>query len=49
MIIDFRQPGRVGCALAFLSLLQGWLSCVGFAGLKNLLKIAQGRVGKVMA
>ena len=28
MMIDIRQPGCVGCALAFLALLQGWL-CVG--------------------
>jgi len=39
-MIDIRQPGCVGCALAFLDLLQGWLLCVGFVCLANVLKIA---------
>lgn len=29
-MIDIRQPGWAGCALAFLALLQGWLLCGGF-------------------
>jgi hypothetical protein len=37
----------VGSAVAFLALLQGWLLCVGFVCLANVLKIAWGRVGKV--
>jgi len=48
MMKDIRQLGWVGCVLAFLALLQGWLLCVGFVRLANVLKIAWGRVGKVM-
>ena len=47
MMIDIRQPGWVGCALAFLALCKvGFVSrfCVPC----NVLKIALGRVGKVM-
>jgi len=47
MMIDIRQPGWVGCVLAFLALCKvgfvSWL-CVPC----NVLKIAWGRVGKVM-
>ena len=47
MFIDFRQPGWVGCALAFLALCKvGFVS--GFRVPCNVLKIAWGRVGKVM-
>jgi len=41
--IKLRQPGWVGCALAIL---QGWLLCVGFVCLANVLKIAWGRAAK---
>jgi len=47
MMIDIRQPGWVGCAVAFLALCKvGFVSrlCVPC----NVLKIAWGRVGKVM-
>jgi len=48
MFTVIRQPGWVGCAMAFLALLQVWLLCVGFVCLANVLKIALGCVGKVM-
>ena len=48
MMIDIRQPGWVGSALAFLALLQGLFLCVGFVSLANVLKMARGLVGKVM-
>jgi hypothetical protein len=47
-VYRFRTPEYVGCALAFLALLQGWLLCVGFVCLANVLKIAWGWVCKVM-
>jgi hypothetical protein len=47
MLIDIRQPGWVGCAFAFLA-----LGKVGFVSGScvpcHVLKIARGRVGKVM-
>jgi hypothetical protein len=47
MLIDIRQQGLVGCALAFLAL--GKVSFVsGFCVPCHVLKIALGRVGKVM-
>jgi len=47
MMIDIRPPGWVGCALAFLALCKvGFVS--GFCAPCNVLKIAWGRVGKVM-
>ena len=47
MLMDIRQPGWVGCALAFLALCKvGFVS--GFCVPCNVLKIALGRVGKVM-
>ena len=47
MMIDIRPPGWVGCALAFLALCKvGFVS--GFCVPCNVLKIAWGRVGKVM-
>jgi len=47
MLIDIRQPGWAGCALAFLALCKvGFVS--GFCVPCNVLKIALGRVGKVM-
>jgi len=47
LIIEIRQPGWMGCAMAFLALCKvGFVSrfCVPC----NVLKIAWGRVGKVM-
>ena len=45
MRIDIRQPGWVGCALAFLALCKvGFVS--GFCVPCNVLKIAWGRVAK---
>ena len=47
MMIDIRQPGWVGCALAFLALCKvGFVS--GFGVPCNVLKIAWGSVGKVI-
>ena len=47
LLIDIRQPGWVGCVLAFLALCKvGFVS--GFCVPCNVLKIALGRVGKVM-
>jgi len=47
MMIDIRQPEWAGCALAFLALCKvGFVS--GFCVPCNVLKIALGRVGKVM-
>ena len=47
LLIDIRQPGWVGCVLAFLALCKvGFVS--GFCAPCNVLKIAWGRVGKVM-
>ena len=47
MLIDIRQQGWVGCALAFLALCKvGFVS--GFCVPCNVLKIALGSVGKVM-
>jgi hypothetical protein len=47
MLIDIRQPGWLGSALAFLALCKvGFVS--GFCVPCNVLKIAWGRVGKVM-
>jgi len=47
MMIDIRQPEWVGCVLAFLALCKvGFVS--GFCVPCNVLKIAWGRVGKVM-
>ena len=47
MLIDIRQPGWVGCALAFLAL--GKVCFVsGFCVPCHVLKIAWGRVDKVM-
>jgi hypothetical protein len=47
MLIDIRQPGWVGCELAFLAL--GKVGFVfGFCVPCHVLKIAWGRVGKVM-
>ena len=46
-MIDIRQPGWVGCALAFLALCKvGFVS--GLCVPCNVLKISWGRVGKVM-
>ncbi len=45
MMIGIRQPGCVGCALAFLALCKvGFVS--GFCVPCNVLKIAWGRVAK---
>jgi len=45
--MDIRQPGWAGCVLAFLALCKvGFVS--GFCVPCNVLKIAWGRVGKVM-
>jgi len=47
MMIDICQPSGVGCALVFLTLCKvGFVS--GSCVLCNVLKIAWGRVGKVM-
>ena len=47
MMIDIRPLGWAGCALAFLALCKvGFVS--GFCVPCNVLKIAWGRVGKVM-
>ena len=47
MIMDIRLLGWAGCALAFLALCKvGFVS--GFCVPCNVLKIALGRVGKVM-
>jgi hypothetical protein len=47
MMIDIRELGWVGCAMAFLALCKvGFVS--GFCVPCNVLKIALGRVGKVM-
>jgi len=47
MLIDIRQPGWVGSALAFLALGKvGFVS--GFCVPCHVLKIALSRVGKVM-
>jgi hypothetical protein len=45
MMIDIRQPGWVGCALAFLALCKvGFVS--GFCVPCNVLKIVWGRAAK---
>ena len=47
MLIDIRQPGCAGCVLAYFALCKvGYVS--GFCLPCNVLKIAWGRVGKVM-
>ena len=47
MLIDIRKAGWLGCALVFLALCKvGFVS--GFCVPCNVLKIARGRVGKVM-
>jgi len=47
MLVDIRQPGWVGCALAFLALCKvGFMS--GFCVPCNVLKIALGSDGKVL-
>jgi len=46
-MIDIRQLGWVGCDMAFLALCKVGFVC-GFCVPCNVLKIALGRVGKVM-
>jgi len=47
MLIEFRQPGWVGCAAGIFSSLQGWL-CVGALCALQCAKNSEGSGGKVM-
>ena len=45
MVIDIRQPGWVGCVLAFLALRKVWF-VPGFCVPRNVLKITLGSLAK---
>ena len=47
MMIDIRQPGCVGCALAFLALCKVWL-CVRVLCALQCAKNSVGQQGKVL-
>jgi len=47
LLIDIRQPGWVGCVLAFLALCKVWF-CVGVSCALQCAKNSVGSGGKVM-